>query len=189
MPPLQLMEVVGVAILIAELALVVGKRSNPARDKSLDRRSLRVLWIACLGGVAAAYVVWRMGLGPWFHLGLVGERCAIAIILAGFAFRLWAVRSLGPLFTVDVAIREGHELVTKGPYGFVRHPAYTGLLTMFVGWSLTFQSVTAIAALLVPFLLALLYRVRVEESALAGAFGPAYDEYRKRTKRLIPFVY
>jgi protein-S-isoprenylcysteine O-methyltransferase len=99
------------------------------------------------------------------------------------------VRTLGRFFTVDVAIREGHELIQSGPYSLVRHPSYTGLFAMFVGWSITFENYASICALLIPFSLALVYRVRIEESALEHAFGAAYQTYRSQTKRLVPFVY
>ena len=71
---MRLMEVVGVAILMAELALIARKQSDPARDKSFDRRSFRTMWAACLTGVVAAFATWRLGLGPRFELGLVWQR-------------------------------------------------------------------------------------------------------------------
>jgi protein-S-isoprenylcysteine O-methyltransferase len=71
----------------------------------------------------------------------------------------------------------------------VRHPSYTGLIAMFVGWSVLYQNAWSIVALLAPFTIALLYRVHVEEAALEAKFGASYAAYRAHTKRLIPLVY
>ena len=95
---------------------------------------------------------------------------------------------LGRRFSGLVAIQPGHELVTTGVYGVIRHPSYLGLLINAVGWALAFRSGVGLllAALLVPPLLA---RIRAEEALLQSQFGDAYEAYRSRTSRLIPGVY
>ncbi|MDZ4773616.1 MAG: isoprenylcysteine carboxylmethyltransferase family protein [Planctomycetota bacterium] len=186
---MQLVDVVGIAILVVELIFFDRKRSDRARDRIHDGRSLRTLWLSILAGVIVARALSWARFGPEFTLGELGRVVAVAILAAGFALRICAVVALGRFFTVDVAIREGHELVQTGLYRVVRHPAYTGLFAMFVGWSLTFENYTAIVALLTPLALALVHRVRIEETALVSAFGAAYETYRSRTKRFVPFVY
>lgn len=186
---MHLADEIGVAILVAEVVLLVSKRSDRSRDAGQDRRSLGVIWITILLAVAAAYALRWNHVGPLFAIGRAGRFAAVAITAAGFAVRVWSVAKLGRFFTVDVAIREGHELIQSGPYSLVRHPSYTGLCAMFAGWAITFENYAAIAALLVPFSAVMFYRVRVEEAALGRAFGAAYETYRARTKRLFPFVY
>lgn len=182
-------EVVGLAILVAELPHVLRKRSDASRDRRADRSSLRIVWIAILCGVLAAFRAHASGIGPRFATGPLVTTIAVTTCVAGFALRAWAVATLGRLFTVDVAIREGHALVTAGPFRWVRHPSYTGLIAMFLGWSITFGNVVSVVTLLIPMAAALLYRVHVEERALASAFGPSYEAYRARTKRLVPYVF
>ncbi|MBL8858794.1 MAG: isoprenylcysteine carboxylmethyltransferase family protein [Planctomycetes bacterium] len=181
--------VVGLSILLVELPHLFGRRSDKAQDRRADRASLRSLWLAIGCGIAGAYYLRASAVGPLFDLSTLVLAAALVLVFLGCALRLWAVKTLGRLFTVDVAIRAGHSLVTSGPFRFVRHPSYTGLLAMFVGWSVTFANVASAVALLAPLTIALFYRLHVEESALSGAFGADYAEYCARTKRLVPFVY
>lgn len=182
-------DLVGLGILVTELPHVARKRSSAARDRRADRSSLRLLWIAIVAGIAGAYLARARAVGPAWTVDASLVTIALSTCALGFAVRTWAVVTLGRFFTVDVAIREGHALVTTGPFRFVRHPSYTGLVLLFVGWSLTFGQALSVAALLVPTFLALAYRIHVEEIALTRAFGASYDAYRARTKRLVPFAY
>jgi protein-S-isoprenylcysteine O-methyltransferase Ste14 len=102
--------------------------------------------------------------------------------------RIWPVFVLGRRFSGLVAIQPGHELVTDGIYGVIRHPSYLGMIILMLGWALAFRSVPGVilAALLIPPLLA---RIRSEEALLRSQFGDQYDAYCRRTSRLIPGIY
>jgi len=106
----------------------------------------------------------------------------------GGGLRFWPVLVLGRRFSGLVAIQEGHELVTAGVYGLVRHPSYLGMLAMSLGWGLAFRSWLGVilAALTIPPLIA---RIRAEERLLASEFGAPYMAYRARTWRLLPWLY
>ena len=78
------------------------------------------------------------------------------------------------------------ELVTSGPYRFVRHPIYSGLLLAIVGTALATNLSLLIAAAVLGIYFA--YSARVEERLLTTSFPVAYPGYRARTKMLIPFV-
>jgi protein-S-isoprenylcysteine O-methyltransferase Ste14 len=112
----------------------------------------------------------------------------VFLFAAGGALRIWPVFVLGRRFSGLVAIQPGHELVTTGIYGAIRHPSYLGLLVNALGWALAFRSGLGVllAALLIPPLLA---RIRAEEALLRSHFGDEYDTYCGRTARLIPGVY
>lgn len=112
----------------------------------------------------------------------------IALMLAGMPLRWWSIRVLARHFTVDVAIRDDHELVRRGPYRWLRHPSYTGLLATFAGFALCLGNWLSLATLL-PVVLALLWRIQVEERALSSAFPEGYAAYARTTKRLLPFVW
>jgi protein-S-isoprenylcysteine O-methyltransferase Ste14 len=92
-------------------------------------------------------------------------------------------------FTVDVSIIEDHLLITNGLYRYLRHPSYTGLLITLLGAGLAMQNSWSLALLTIPFLIAITYRIKLEESLLLDEFGPAYEAYMKTTKRLIPLVF
>jgi protein-S-isoprenylcysteine O-methyltransferase len=186
---LALPHIVGLSIFAVEIGHVLRRRSRATHDQRTDRGSLRLIWVSVAVGVVLAQWLHDNARSGRFELSRAGVAVALACVVLGLAFRLWAIAKLGRFFTVDVAIREGHELMTSGPFRFVRHPSYTGLFAMFVGWSVLFQNAWSIVALLVPFTIALLYRVHVEEAALEASFGASYAEYRARTKRLLPGVY
>jgi len=99
-----------------------------------------------------------------------------------------AVFVLGRRFSGLVAIQEGHELVTGGLYRVIRHPSYLGLLLGLFGWALVFRSAIGIlvSLLLLPPLVA---RMNSEEALLESEFGKRYSDYRRRTWRLLPFLY
>jgi len=169
---------------VSEVALGVSHR---ARGASVDDRgSMRMLWIVILSSVAVA-VVCSAYRPARFHLsGGVRDSIALALIVGGLVLRWTSVMILGRFFTVNVAIQNGHTLVEAGPYRYLRHPSYTGLLLAFIGLGVSLGSWLSVGVLAVPITLALLRRIEVEEAALRRGLGEAYTTYCARTKRLIP---
>jgi len=102
--------------------------------------------------------------------------------------RLVPVFVLGNRFSGLVAIQENHELVTTGPYRLIRHPSYLGLILALFGWALVFRSALGLilAVLTLPILVA---RMNSEEAFLESEFGADYANYRRRTWRLLPYLY
>jgi protein-S-isoprenylcysteine O-methyltransferase Ste14 len=91
------------------------------------------------------------------------------------------------MFTRFVQILPGHRLVMTGPYRFVRHPSYSGLLLFYGGMGLALGSWLSLAALVGLPALGIAYRIRVEERALLAAFGEEYRAYMLRVRGLVPF--
>jgi protein-S-isoprenylcysteine O-methyltransferase Ste14 len=119
-----------------------------------------------------------------FHFAIIGS----VITVLGLAGAIWARITLGRNWSGYVTYKEDQDLVTNGPYRFVRHPIYTSMIVMFIGSFLYYGSpIIAIgsAIAVVVFIL----RTRKEEAIMIDLFGDKYTEYMKRTKRLIPFVY
>ena len=112
----------------------------------------------------------------------------LALFVVGSVLRVGAVFVLGRRFSGLVAIQEGHELVTGGLYRVIRHPSYLGLLLGLFGWALVFRSAIGVlvSLLLLPPLVA---RMNSEEALLESEFGERYSDYRRRTWRLLPFLY
>jgi protein-S-isoprenylcysteine O-methyltransferase len=117
-----------------------------------------------------------------FFLGL-------GLMLAGVAFRWYAMAVLGRFFTFDVAIQQGHVLVQAGPYRYIRHPSYTGALVTEFGIGLALGNWASILALVVSAAIAYAYRIAIEEAALLAALGEPYREYMRHTRRLLPFFF
>ena len=151
-----------------------------------DRGTRLIVALAVYLGVAAALAIARVpGLrayaNDWWTLGV-----GLAVVLAGVALRAWAIVSLGRYFRREVTIEPGQRIVRRGPYRALRHPSYAGLLLIFAGFGLAFGSwVSAAVALLIVFA-GMLPRIRVEERALAQAFGADYTDYANSTARVLP---
>ena len=174
---------------VSEVVLGVSKRAHEPAGASLDDRgSLRVLWIVIVLSVALAVVCSAYRPTRFHFPAATRDSIALALIVGGLVLRWTSIMILGRLFTVNVAIQSGHTLVETGPYRYIRHPSYTGLLLAFVGLGVSFGSWLSIGVLVVPITLALLRRIDVEEAALRRGLGEAYTDYCTRTKRLIPGV-
>ncbi len=94
----------------------------------------------------------------------------------------------GRRFSGLIAIQPHHELVTDGIYGVIRHPSYLCLFINALGWGLAIRSVVSVA-IAVPMLIVVLARIEAEERLLSETFGAAYEAYRARTWRLLPYLY
>lgn len=161
-------------------------RRSGARVRPLERGSSILILLTVYPSLAIAFVL-AMG-----DIGLLSEWVfcpGLLLMFAGIAIRQWAVLTLGRYFSGIVGVQEGQKVVDDGPYRYVRHPAYTGMFVAFLGLGLALQSWCATLVLIVVLTIALWYRIRVEEKALAIVLGEEYLRYAKRTRMLIPFIF
>ena len=112
----------------------------------------------------------------------------VIVCLAGFFFTLWARRTLAGNWSSDVTFKHGHELVRNGPYRYVRHPIYTGLLTMCLATAMAFGCIRFWLALPL-WLLGFTLKIRQEERLMLEHFPAEYPAYKKDVKALVPFVF
>ena len=112
----------------------------------------------------------------------------IIVMILGIIFRQWSIAVLGRFFSGTVGTQEGQKVVEKGPYKYIRHPSYTGALLILIGIGLALQSWGAVITLILLFSLAYGYRIHIEEKVLISELGDPYIEYKKRTKKLIPYI-
>lgn len=155
-----------------------------------DRGSIFGIFAGIGGGVTLAF--WAPHLWPWAAMPLPYDAIfwtAIAMMWIGIVFRLWSVLTLGKHFRTSVRILDEHKLVTHGPYRFLRHPSYTGGLITITGLGLAFGNWFSLAATFFGALLGYGLRIVVEEAALRGAFGEAYQAHAKRTWAVLPGVW
>ncbi len=113
---------------------------------------------------------------------------ADVVTFAGLLVMLWARKTLDRNWSANVVLKENHELVTSGPYAFVRHPIYTGLILMVLGVVL-YVDTLAFTFFFVLFFFGAYYKAKKEENLLVGHFSDKYLEYKKKVKALIPFVF
>ena len=110
------------------------------------------------------------------------------IVLLGTGLRWWAIKCLGKSFTGSVMVEASQQLVQSGPYKFVRHPAYTGILVVVMGFGLMMDNWASLLSITLGMSIGLFYRILIEEAALKQHFGEQYQAYTLNTRRLIPFL-
>ena len=168
-----------VGLLIRDL---VRRQGRPSRD-----RGTRLL--VSLSLIVAIVLGWGLrGLVPALSAPApsVFAVAGLVVIWTGLAVRVWAVFALGAWFSTLLQVDEGQTIVTRGPYRWVRHPSYTGLLLIAVGFGLGAGNwLSLLTGAVVPWL-GLVPRIAVEEAELIRVLGEPYRAYQARTHRLVP---
>ena len=186
----------GLVFFASEVLLTITRRSRTKTGEKQDRSTLGMIWVVIAISIAAGVFVAN---SRTLRAGVVGlfdfpesnwiTAAAVGLFVAGLILRWWAIVTLGRFFTVDVVVEKDHQLVNRGPFRWVRHPSYTGVLLAFLGWAMTLRNWVAMAVVLAAIFVAFVRRMNVEEDALARALGDKYREYMNRTKRLLPGIY
>jgi protein-S-isoprenylcysteine O-methyltransferase Ste14 len=174
---------------ISEILLSLRRRAEKASRRKGSPGSVVWAWLVIVVSIGAANVAMFIFPQPLPGSASVYTAVAAILILAGIGFRWWAILTLGRFFSVDIALQDQHRVVEEGPYRFIRHPAYTGLLIILLGVGIAFRDWLSLILVMVPVTAFFLYRIAIEEGALSEELGPAYLEYRKRTKRLLPGIF
>jgi protein-S-isoprenylcysteine O-methyltransferase Ste14 len=177
-----------VLVLWAILELWRMVREVSRRGRIADGGSRFVIAVCLFFGAALTIKfnrenTWSLGHADFF------AGFGLALMACGLVLRAWAVVTLGKFFTGTVMIQADHRVVDKGPYHLLRHPSYTGLGMILMGYALTTASAAALIIVVVATVVGLGYRINVGESALVDALGDSYQCYAAKTKRVIPFVY
>jgi len=165
---------------------IVPRLTNPNyQRKSLksDRGSYLVINLAIFLAISLSIYLRMKNIGT---LRGLFQWLGLLLIIAGTAFRQWALIHLGRFFSRTVQIEPEHKVITTGPYRWIRHPAYTGMIVMYVGVSMALGTWSGAALSFILVTSCLLYRIHIEEKALAAALGDEYREYMIRTWRLFP---
>jgi protein-S-isoprenylcysteine O-methyltransferase Ste14 len=112
---------------------------------------------------------------------------AAILCIAGLAFCVWARVTLGRNWSGTVTLKEGHELIERGPYRLVRHPIYTGMMAMILATAITYGQFAGIVAVILAFV-SFWIKLSDEEKLMLQQFPDQYRSYQRRVKRIIPFV-
>jgi protein-S-isoprenylcysteine O-methyltransferase Ste14 len=146
--------------------------------------------LALLGAIVVAFVLPHLAIFRFVNFAPVGpvlSSIGVVITAAGMAFLVWGRQHLGSNWSQIVSAKEGHELVTSGPYRYVRHPMYTGGLVACIGSVIVAGG--PFVFLLVVLSAIFFWRVRAEDRLMARQFPGQFPAYAARTKALIPFVW
>jgi protein-S-isoprenylcysteine O-methyltransferase Ste14 len=130
--------------------------------------------------------------GGWYGAQFIQRSLAtywagVAILVIGLGFSIWARRRLGRNWSGTVTLKDDHELVRTGPYRWVRHPIYTGILLGIAGSALSLGEWRGLASIALA-TFAFWLKIRLEERWMIETFGDSYRRYRSEVSALIPFV-
>jgi len=116
---------------------------------------------------------------PWMNLA------SVALVAAGVGLSFWARYHLGQYWSSSVSLKEDHRIIETGPYAYLRHPIYSGIIVAVLGSVLMSGTYRALVGFLV-IVTALCIKASREEQLLSGELGSAYTEYRRNTGFLVP---
>ncbi|MGR9045057.1 MAG: methyltransferase family protein [Gammaproteobacteria bacterium] len=173
----------------AEIKLARKARADREKFLASEERSQQLIWITLATGLLAALSFKTFNWMPIPIGYLARQFIALALFTTGLSLRYYAVGRLGHLFTMNVAIHREHRLVVDGPYRWVRHPAYTGLLIAIAGAGLAMGDFLALLLLTLPSFFVFKFRIALEEQALHQRFGTAYLNYCKTSWKLLPWLF
>jgi protein-S-isoprenylcysteine O-methyltransferase Ste14 len=182
----------GVLFVFALLEQRVRARSwrNRGQGTREDHGSLFVVMVAISAGIAGG-----LALASGVHGATISVArwpvfaFGVALMATGVVLRQWSVTLLGEHFTVDVRVHPDQEVVDAGPYRFVRHPSYTGLLLTLAGMGLALGNWAGLAALIVFPAAGVVFRIHAEERALLAGIGEPYRRFAAGRARLVPGVW
>lgn len=127
--------------------------------------------------------------GPMFPLANPPRTLAVAVAMAAaVGLFVWSARTMGRNWAIVARTRADHELVTGGPFAWVRNPIYVAMAFFMLGMALATGHTLQLVAAVPLFVIGTLIRTTEEERLLRAHFGGAYDEYAARVKRFVPWV-
>ena len=162
-------------------------------SKSTKRRETRAQRLEhAIPALLGFFLVFRAGLGGWLTQAVIPDNAVlmaigVGVTFLGLLFTVWARFALGSNWSGTVTIKADHQLIRRGPYRFIRHPIYTGMLAALLATAITQRLVTGLLGFTIV-LIALWRKAKREESFLAQEFGESFDEHRRHTGMFLPRI-
>jgi protein-S-isoprenylcysteine O-methyltransferase Ste14 len=185
--PTQLLAVIWIAWLISWVVASFWSGRTQKHVMTWDSQAYRIPILA--GAILLTpWLAQALGERPLWNLGNGGTYVVAGLTLAGISFTWWARIHLGRFWSNAITRKEGHRVIDTGPYGFVRHPIYTGLIAGMLATGVAVGTVTAmLGAVLIS--LGMWQKARMEEGFLTHELGAdEYGSYCRRVPMLVPFL-
>ncbi len=161
--------------------------------KNATRVATPVFWVGVAVWAVVATVMLhggsRLAPGASMGNGVVVFIVGMVLLTAGAALRWGSFWALGQYFTFTVNVSIDQDVVTRGPYRVLRHPGYTGGLLAIIGIGVIYANWVGLAGWILPCLVIIIWRIRIEEAALFKTAGAGYRAYAAHHKRLVPLVW
>jgi protein-S-isoprenylcysteine O-methyltransferase Ste14 len=166
---------------VSALKLKSVKRREPRGERLIQLTFMVIAYVLMFNdGVGRGWLGTRF-VPAWPTIGEIG----VALTVVGIAFAIWARWHLGENWSATVTLKEGHELISSGPYRYIRHPIYTGMLLAFVGTALALGEYRALISIGIV-LVAFYAKSKKEECFLTQEFGDEFREHCRRTGMFLP---
>jgi len=190
MPFPYIADIVTAVCLLALIAAIVAnfQADKMARSFAERRSPVSTASMTAVGLLVYATIRFRWGGLPLdtSPMMLTFRASGLLLLILGTAFNIWGRFHLKGNWADHVRIYDDQTLVTNGPYRFVRHPLYASLIWMIYGAAIAYLSPLAALEGALIFYPMMIYRARLEETALAQKFGKTYASYRQKTGRFLP---
>jgi protein-S-isoprenylcysteine O-methyltransferase len=169
--------------------IIMTRRTRPGTDNAFDKGTNRLVWMLVAGAFILAWLPVILDFGRLLFPGDWLTWIGIAVMIAGIVFRQYAISILGKFFTATVQIKNDHELIKAGPYRYIRHPSYLGILIIALGLGIALANWISLLLCITLPIIGIVQRIKVEEKELERHFGQQYRDYRKTTWRIVPYIY
>jgi protein-S-isoprenylcysteine O-methyltransferase Ste14 len=161
---------------------------NAAAAKTSESKGSRAIHVVLVNVAVLLELAPIKGLGRFLPASSLIMTAGLAVEAIGLFLTIWARRHLGRNWSGEITIKVDHQLIRSGPYKLLRHPIYTGLLTMYAGIAIvTGEWLAIVGFAMVAF--AYWRKIRLEEANLQVAFGAEYESYRRETWALVPGLF
>ncbi len=177
-----------IVFVVVWIVMAFGTKTTEQRESVSSRLSYTVLVIVAFYLVFGKEITQQWLRIRLFQPGPITDWLGVALTAAGIGFAIWARLYLGGNWSGAVTVKVGHELVRTGPYRFVRHPIYTGLITALLGTGLLRAQVRSLIAIVLIYA-GFKIKSKIEERAMISTFGTAYEEYRRSVGAIVPKLY
>lgn len=169
------------------LPAIFGKRTIQ-RQTTGSRMLQLVLLVAAYVLFANPDLGWDLLNRRLVPVGMATTTTGYGLLLAGMLFAAWARVFLGGNWSSNVTLKQDHTLVRSGPYRFVRHPIYTGLLVALLGTAIVLGELRCFLGVILA-LIAWKLKSITEEAFMVQQFGDQYTRYRMEVKALVPYIW
>ncbi len=164
------------------------------RDRSVvkeaEKRSFYFIGLAIPVSILTGIALRVIGIGNFSvdHLTWL-QWLSVVVYLIGLTIRSWSLRLLGKYFSRNVEVESEQDLVGSGPYRILRHPSYLGLFLLTLGVLLFIANLIGIVIVFPVMLIALSYRMKIEEQMMLDNVGKEYERWRRKRYKIIPYIY